>query len=169
MQIFIMRHGEAQLHAPSDAERPLTSQGEMLSTQAAAWLGSKVNSIDLVLVSPYLRAQQTLAAVRLALPLPANAEVLPELTPGGDERRIASYLHALGEQHEVKSVLLISHLPLVGNLVSELCPQLAPPMFVTSAIACVELGLSKSTGELGIGELSIGELSIGKLQWMYRP
>jgi phosphohistidine phosphatase len=36
-------------------------------------------------------------------------------------------------------VLVISHLPLVGYLVSELCPGETPPMFTTSAIASVTL------------------------------
>ncbi len=34
---------------------------------------------------------------------------------------------------------LSPHLPLVGYLVSELCPGETPPMFTTSAIACVTL------------------------------
>jgi phosphohistidine phosphatase len=42
--------------------------------------------------------------------------------------------------HEgVASVLVISHLPLVGYLVAELCPGETPPMFTTSAIANVTL------------------------------
>ncbi len=35
----------------------------------------------------------------------------------------------------VKTALVVSHLPLVGYLVSELCPGETPPMFTTSAIA----------------------------------
>jgi len=48
----------------------------------------------------------------------------------------------------VKSALVISHLPLVGYLVSELRPQEAPPMFATSAIACVEFDPAQSEGKL---------------------
>lgn len=39
----------------------------------------------------------------------------------------------------VATALVISHLPLVGYLVSELCPGETPPMFTTSAIASVTL------------------------------
>jgi len=41
---------------------------------------------------------------------------------------------------------VISHLPLVGYLVAELCTAQVPPMFVTSAMAAVEL--DDSTGTL---------------------
>ncbi|AOV96363.1 phosphohistidine phosphatase SixA [Edwardsiella hoshinae] len=138
MQVFIMRHGEAALEAASDAQRPLTLAGHDESVRMAAWLARSVEQIDRVLVSPYLRAQQTLAAVREVLPLPAEVEVLNELVPGGDADVTASYLEALAAQTSQR-VLIISHLPLVGYLVSSLCPQEAPPMFSTSAIAAVSL------------------------------
>lgn len=45
-------------------------------------------------------------------------------------------------------MLVISHLPLVGYLVSALCPQEAPPMFATSAIACIEYDIDSACGKL---------------------
>lgn len=137
MQVFIMRHGDAALEAASDSVRPLTLCGCNESRQMANWLNSQTPDIERVLVSPYLRAQQTLATVREAFPLPESQDVLPELTPGGDPEMVGCYLQALANEG-VKSALVISHLPLVGYLVSELCPKEAPPMFATSAIACVE-------------------------------
>lgn len=116
-----MRHGEAALEAASDAVRPLTLCGRDESRQMAAWLNTKSVDIERVLVSPYLRAEQTLATVREALTLPEGEEVLPELTPGGNAEQVGSYLQALAMQG-VSSVLIVSHLPLVGYLVAELCP-----------------------------------------------
>ncbi len=113
----------------------------------ASWLNSQAMEIERVLVSPYLRAEQTLATVREALVLPEGQEVLPELTPGGDAGLVACYLQALANEG-VRSVLVISHLPLVGYLVSELCPQEAPPMFATSAIACVDFDAANCEGKL---------------------
>ncbi|MBV4365617.1 phosphohistidine phosphatase SixA [Erwinia sp. BNK-24-b] len=153
MQVFIMRHGDAALDAASDAVRPLTHCGCDESRQMAGWLNGQTVDIERVLVSPYLRAEQTLTTVREALILPAEQEVLPELTPGGDPGLVACYLQALAKEG-VKSVLVISHLPLVGYLVSELCPQEAPPMFATSAIASVTLD---------------SESGCGKLQWQISP
>ena len=60
---------------------------------------------------------------------------------------VACHLQALAVQG-AHAVLVISHLPLVGYLVSELCPQEAPPMFATSAIACVEFDADACEGKL---------------------
>lgn len=145
MQVFIMRHGEAALEAASDSIRPLTTRGHDESVCMASWLQTQSGKIEKVLVSPYLRAQQTLAAVREGLVLPENVEVMPELTPGGDPAMVGCYLEALAKTG-VGSVLVISHLPLVGYLVSELCPEEAPPMFATSAIAGVSFDISTERG-----------------------
>lgn len=147
MQVFIMRHGDAALDAASDSVRPLTHCGCDESRQMATWLNGQTIDIERILVSPYLRAEQTLATVREALILPEEQEVLPELTPGGDPGLVACYLQALGREG-VKSALVISHLPLVGYLVSELCPQEAPPMFATSAIACIDFDVENACGQL---------------------
>lgn len=147
MQVFIMRHGDAALEAASDSVRPLTLCGCDESRQMASWLNGQALDIERVLVSPYLRAGQTLATVREALTLPEGQDVLPELTPGGDPGLVACYLQTLANEG-VKSVLVISHLPLVGYLVSELCPQEAPPMFATSAIACVNFDPANCEGKL---------------------
>ncbi|QKJ87991.1 Phosphohistidine phosphatase SixA [Paramixta manurensis] len=147
MQVFIMRHGDAALDAASDSVRPLTHCGCHESRQMASWLNGQALKIERVLVSPYLRAGQTLSTVREALSLPEGEDVLPELTPGGDPALVASYLQTLANEG-VESALVISHLPLVGYLVSELCPQEAPPMFATSAIACIDFDAEQGTGTL---------------------
>lgn len=67
MQVFIMRHGDAALDAASDAQRPLTLCGQDESRQIASWLNDQSVDVDRVLVSPYLRAGQTLAVVREVL------------------------------------------------------------------------------------------------------
>ncbi len=142
MQVLIMRHGDAAIEAASDAVRPLTQCGREESTQIALWLQQQgleqQSKIECVLVSPYLRARQTLEVIRGVLALPAKEEILPELTPGGDVAQVASYLQALAKQG-VASVILVSHLPLVGYLVSELSPGETPPMFCPSAVAQVSL------------------------------
>lgn len=94
--------------------------------------------IERVLVSPFLRAEQTLDVVGECMNLPTGVDVLPELTPCGDVGLVSAYLQALANEG-VATALVISHLPLVGYLVSELCPGETPPMFTTSAIASVTL------------------------------
>ncbi|SEA25909.1 phosphohistidine phosphatase, SixA [Lonsdalea quercina] len=103
----------------------------------AVWLSGQGIDIDRVLVSPFLRAQQTLQAVRDVWQLPVKDECLPELTPGGSAEQVRDYLEVLSSQG-VGAVLVISHLPLVGYLVAALCPQETAPMFATSAVADVQ-------------------------------
>lgn len=119
MQVFIMRHGDAALDAASDSVRPLTPCGCDESRLMANWLKGQKVDIERVLVSPFLRAEQTLDVVGDCMNLPAQVDVLPELTPCGDVGLVSAYLQALANE-EIGSVLVISHLPLVGYLVSEL-------------------------------------------------
>lgn len=156
MQIFIMRHGEAALDAASDALRPLTERGKNESTKMAKWMTKQGSNIDYVLVSPYLRAQQTLDEVGKTLPLPSKIETENGLTPNGDATHIAHYLQVLGDLG-YQNILVVSHLPLVGYVVASLCPSIPAPMFSTSTIACVDFSVSKGTGEL-LWQISPSEL-----------
>ncbi|OAT45781.1 phosphohistidine phosphatase [Proteus hauseri ATCC 700826] len=147
MQIFIMRHGEAAIDAASDAVRPLTERGQQESIKMSQWMTQQNNRIDYVLVSPYLRAQQTFNAVKKGLALPDKVETDDGLIPGGNPDHVAHYLRALGDAG-YQNILVISHLPLVGYVVAELCPSVCAPMFSTSTIACVDFDLTKGTGSL---------------------
>ncbi|MEH2921054.1 phosphohistidine phosphatase SixA [Samsonia erythrinae] len=147
MQVLIMRHGDALLDAASDAVRPLSDGGRDESRQMAEWLNEQPIDIERVLVSPYLRARQTLDVVKKVLPLPEEADCLNELTPGGDARLVSDYLQTLAREG-VGAVLVVSHLPLVGYLVAELCRGETAPMFATSAIASVTLHAESGNGVL---------------------
>ncbi|MTH48715.1 phosphohistidine phosphatase SixA [Intestinirhabdus alba] len=138
MQVFIMRHGDAALDAASDSVRPLTACGCDESRLMANWLKGQQVVIERVLVSPFLRAEQTLDVVGSCMNLPASTDVLAELTPCGDVGMVSAWLQTLANEG-VASALVISHLPLVGYLVAELCPGETPPMFTPSAIASVTL------------------------------
>lgn len=117
MQVFIMRHGDAALDAASDSVRPLTSCGCDESRLMANWLKGQKVDIERVLVSPFLRAEQTLDVVGECMNLPTGVDVLPELTPCGDVGLVSAYLQALANEG-VATAMVISHLPLVGYLVS---------------------------------------------------
>ena len=138
MKIYIMRHGQAGMNAKTDEQRPLTEQGIEESIHMAGWLAPQLaGSLNLVIHSNYLRARQTWQAIAPELPKALKVEESGDITPYGDPAFVASYLTALAAEHD--NILMVSHLPLVGYLVSELCPGETPPMFTTSAIACVTL------------------------------
>ncbi|WP_272572489.1 phosphohistidine phosphatase SixA [Providencia sp. PROV258] len=141
MQVYIMRHGDAAIQAASDAARPLTQKGKDESVLMAQWLQNQGVKIDCVLVSPYLRAEQTREVVSQHLNIPSKFEVLEQLTPGGNAVFVADNIRDLAVIG-ANAILVVSHLPLVGYLVSELCPHKEPPMFTTSTIACIEIDVA---------------------------
>lgn len=113
----------------------------------AFWLNDQQIDIDHVLVSPYLRARETLDVVQTILSLPEENECLSELTPGGDAQLVAGYLRALAKEG-AGTALVVSHLPMVGYLVASLCPGETAPMFATSAIASVTVEAHAGNGVL---------------------
>ncbi|RJG09654.1 phosphohistidine phosphatase SixA [Pseudomonas cavernicola] len=110
MRLWLLRHGEAEPQARSDAERPLTKRGRKEVLLSAAQLEGR--PISAILASPYVRAQQTAELVREALGFTAAIGIAPWLTPDSDPREVLRYLDERGEAE----LLLVSHQPLIGDL-----------------------------------------------------
>ena len=151
MKIFIMRHGEAEVVSSSDEARHLTEYGRKQSISQGQWLKTHLNSTALsvqkVIVSPYVRAQETFELVNSALDNILNdVETWSGVTPYGNATLVADYLSVLQKQG-VESVLLVSHLPLVGSIVSELYGKRNPISFYPSTIVQIDWN-----GEEGIIE-----------------
>lgn len=151
MKIFIMRHGEAEVVASSDEARHLTDYGRKQSILQGQWLKTHLNSTALlvqkVIVSPYIRAQETFELVNAALENILNdVETWSGITPYGNATLVADYLSVLQEQG-VESVLLVSHLPLVGSIVSELYGKRNPISFYPSTIVQIDWNGEKGTIE----------------------
>lgn len=138
MQLFLMRHGEASFLAHSDRERTLTETGRFHTCEMSIWLAKSVMEFDLVLVSPYLRAQQSWQEVSKHFPEPRKWLVLDELTPSGDPRTAADLTIAYAEQYKADKVLVIAHMPLLGYMVSELVAGTEPPLFATSGVSLID-------------------------------
>lgn len=148
MKLWVLRHGEAEPYGSRpDSERELTAHGrkEVLSS-AARLLGQPLTAIY---ASPYLRAQQTAQLVREALGFEPEIRTVEWLTPEVDPDRVAEQLVS------VSNVLLVSHNPLVGNLLSYLQHGAGyPPEKVSTA------GLA----ELEHSELLIGSMTLNSLK-----
>lgn len=111
MKLWVLRHGEAEPRANSDAERRLTTHGrEQVLCSAAHLLGEPLQAI---IASPYVRAQQTAALVHGALGFVEPVRTVLWLTPDTDPQQVIAELDRLGLEH----ALLVSHQPLVGALV----------------------------------------------------
>lgn len=110
MRLWLLRHGQAEPRARSDAERALTAHGRDEVRQAALQLQGR--PLSGILVSPYVRAQQTAALVREALGFTGIMQTVPWLTPESELRETLSQLDAYAEGEW----LLVTHQPLVGAL-----------------------------------------------------
>ena len=67
MQLILVRHGDAGAYTLPDHERNLSELGKQQATQTAKWLAEHYQP-DHFIVSPYNRAQQTLAAIQQFFP-----------------------------------------------------------------------------------------------------
>lgn len=110
MKLWILRHGEAETHARTDAERNLTAHGRADVLRSAAHLIGQ--PLSAIIASPYVRAQQTAHLVREALGFEPDIRTVPWLTPEGNP------LQVLEQLETDDNVLLVSHQPLVGSLIS---------------------------------------------------
>lgn len=145
MQLFLMRHGEAGYQAQSDRERKLTDTGRYHTRLMSNWLSRSVVEFDLVLVSPYLRAQQTWQEVSSHFSEPRKWVVLDELVPSADPVTAVELVLAYAEQYKADKVLVIAHMPILGYMVSELVAGIEPPLFATSGITLIDKHMEQAS------------------------
>src|SRR4051794_25504962 len=111
MEIYLLRHGDAVDRLTGgyarDEERPLTEAGREEAQVAGEALAGLGETIDLVLTSPLVRAEQT-AGIAAKVVRPARGpEHCAALAPGGDPEEIVAALVADG----TRSALLVGHMP----------------------------------------------------------
>lgn len=109
MTLWLLRHGEAEPRARSDAERALTERGRKEVRRSAEHLRGR--PLQHILASPYLRAQQTAEIVREALGLTLPLITVDWATPDDSPREAANRLDDYPGE-----CLLVSHNPLLGSL-----------------------------------------------------
>ncbi len=151
MYLFIMRHGDAQRQFVNDEERELTSLGVEQSLQSGIWLKHVCTdfgfSLDKVLVSPFIRAQQTFQHVAKHIDVVAH-ETCSDITPSGDPQTAHLYIDALLQQQpSTRSMLLVSHMPFVSYLLDEVCTEQKSLLFSTGFIVAVKYDVDKKSGQ----------------------
>ena len=160
MQLYIMRHGEAQPileQGSTDCQRALTEQGKSEVNSVADWFKNNHINLNTIFVSPYIRAQQTCNIVT------AKASVktftLELITPSGDAQKVHDFIDGWCEQQrtstnklllksDTKNLLIISHMPLVSYLVAQLTQSTNAPIFATGTIAHIEYNEKTMQGTL---------------------
>ena len=113
MDLVLWRHAEAH-EAPEggdDLARTLTPRGEKQAIRMAAWLDRQLPESTRILVSPALRTQQTVAALK------RKYKTLPELAPGCS----VDQLLALAQWPVAKGcILVVGHQPTLGQAIARL-------------------------------------------------
>jgi phosphohistidine phosphatase len=144
MRLLVIRHAHAapQTAAMTDAERPLTLDGERRFRAAARGLAQRVTP-DVLLTSPLLRARQTAAIASVAW---GGLAATPEraLASGG----VDAILTALGHHPDDATVALVGHEPTVSMLVAQLvgAASVEAVAFEPGAAALLEVELLAPRG-----------------------
>ena len=156
MEIYILRHGIAAERGTQgykkDSDRPLTKEGEYKMHQIAEAMIGMGLQFDLILSSPYVRANQTAQIV--AGELHAEVTLTDFLVPGGNALELIAEIN----DERPQRVLLVGHEPDLSRLISVLVTG--------GGDAAIELkkgGLCKLTSE----KLTFGQCAI--LNWLLTP
>ena len=133
-ELMLMRHAKSDWQDDSlvDIERPLSSRGKKNALKMAKWLNSQQIQPDLILVSPAVRAQQTLK--RICNECSASSVTIENLYLA----EIDDLLNILSDSPQAERVMIIGHNPGLENLLKYLVHQeenQAPLLFPTCALA----------------------------------
>jgi phosphohistidine phosphatase len=120
MDLFLLRHGCAEPSAIRDRDRKLTAEGREELQRVMAAATPQFSAITRVMASPYVRAQQSCDIATTFLPHLADQDrhIADFLTPGSNPQRTIDWLLT---QPADSAILLVTHQPLVGTLLDELC------------------------------------------------
>ena len=115
MKIILLRHGEAERFASSDSQRCLTEIGRKETVSICQeWLRD-LKATTHLLVSPYVRAQQTSELV-LSVIGARESVTCDHITPDSDPFQAIEAIETLQSEKSAEQILVVSHMPLVGLL-----------------------------------------------------
>lgn len=159
MDLLLLRHGDAADRLTGgyarDEDRPLTDAGRDEARTAALALARLGATPDLILTSPLVRAAQTAALVAETLDLRHAPQTVAALAPGADRD---APLAALASLPATTTLLLVGHMPDLGELAGWLCwglPDAAVP-FRTGGLCRITLPNPPAPGT-------------GDLRWLLPP
>ena len=128
MQLTLVRHGEA---APpvngNDTKRPLTERGHLQAEQTAQYLKDIVKP-EVFVVSPLLRAQETLAHLQ-AFYKDVPVVICNAIKPDDDAKVAVEWLSQL----PYESLVLVCHMNVVAHIASILTAESFHPFHLSEA------------------------------------
>lgn len=151
MELFVLRHGEASYSGCSDESRELTGRGRLQVQQVLRQKLSELENVQLVLNSPLMRAQQS-ADIFLAYIPDVQRHSIDWLKPGSNVLKAIQSLCLMQQQKELRSAVLVTHLPFVASFVESLCG------FQSGSV-------SMDTGSLIAIDCDVVASGCGELRW----
>ena len=139
MKVYLVRHAQADSDVPEgldDGARPLTGKGRHAAAKHFRSLSKRMHGVDLVLMSPLVRAVQTaqiLALVQeLDVPLRVHRALLPDMPVGSQERLL--------KEHGEDDLVLVGHNPSIPAMAAHLMKLAQFPRSVpTGTVIALEL------------------------------
>ncbi len=160
MHLYVLRHAIAEERSSRwtghDADRPLTRKGAKKMKRIASTMLDLGISFDIILSSPFRRAQQTAEIVAGRFDCPERLHYTRHLKVGASRRALVRELSSRFGTRE--SVLLVGHEPFLSGLISTLI----------AGDDRVPITLKKG----GICKLTVNTLRFGRcatLDWLVGP
>ena len=147
MDLFILRHADAEFSASSDAARELTPKGREQALAVGTFCNAHRLRPQRILTSPYRRAVQTAEGVAQAfdhLEIQAESFLASGMTPEAAFEGLRTYPH-------VRSLMIVGHQPDLGLLVAALLGLASAENFPVekASLTLIEAGrLGKGGGSL---------------------
>lgn len=130
MKLTLIRHGEAHPNV-IDATRELTDLGHGQAERTAQNLKSSIKP-DIFVVSPYTRAQQTLAHLHAYFPhIPVV--VCDVITPDDDAQQAIEALQHIETQHNAQHMVVVCHMNVIAYIDELLTAQNIQPFSLAEA------------------------------------
>ena len=158
MNLYLIRHaiavdeGTAELE---DSQRPLTDKGRKKMRQIARGLHALGVEFDLILSSPYLRAQETAEVLADVFKMKKKIIFSESLVPESEPEKVIAEIN---ESHLVDSIALVGHEPHLSSLIG----------LLTSGNVNIDITLKKG----GVCHLSADDLHHAHratLEWLLTP
>lgn len=137
-----MRHGEAVQRSGSDEDRPLTNFGEQEVLLSAGRIVDRLRP-QLIVASPYTRAQQTARLIRDVWHREILFATWAEITPSGDCTVVRDKLLTIASQN----IMLVTHQPFISTFIRYLTGQEISMATATIASINIEV-LAQESGEI---------------------
>ena len=161
MILFIMRHGQAVDFRHPDHSRELTQFGTQQCVEVGEWIRDTLNTsqkaktkftsdkalIDLALVSPYLRTQQSFRAIAKSVDFKQQTTI-DVITPMGSAAQASDLVHGYAtDSIEPQTMLIVTHMPLVSLLSDKICPNFHAKIFDTADTLMVDYNTQTALGD----------------------